>query len=112
MAPRHVATEIGYPAGRRVFADDALGYQWRQNGMLLGGATNPTWTVNNAQPTHDGDYDVVISNALGVTTSASVTFSVVPEPAALVLALLLVLGCLELPGVPPWRGSRQRRMRA
>ncbi|MCX7003933.1 MAG: LamG domain-containing protein, partial [bacterium] len=98
VAPRNVAAEIGYPAGLRVFAENALGYQWRQNGMPLGGATNPTWTVNNAQPTHDGDYDVVISNALGVTTSASVTFSVVPEPAALVLPLPLLLCSLTRKG--------------
>jgi hypothetical protein len=92
VPPRNVLTEPGYPAGLRLFAEDALTYRWRQNGVPINNATNPTWTVSNAQPTHYGVYDVVISNAVGVTVSPAVTFDVLPEP----VALPLLLACLGL----------------
>jgi hypothetical protein len=46
-----------------------LAFQWRRNGTNLGGATAPDLTLTNVQPADAGDYDLVITNVLGATTS-------------------------------------------
>jgi len=53
-----------------------LSYQWRQGGAPLDGATNATLTLTNLQAANAGYYDVVISNAFGVLTSAVVSLTV------------------------------------
>ena len=53
-----------------------LSYQWRQGGVPLDGATNATLTLTNLQAANAGFYDVVISNAFGVLTSAVVSLTV------------------------------------
>ncbi len=55
-----------------------LGYQWRFNGANLGGATRSALVLENIQSTHAGSYTVVVSNRVGMATSA---------PALLVLKL-------------------------
>ncbi|MCX7003579.1 MAG: PKD domain-containing protein [bacterium] len=59
-------------------------------------------------PPFGGEYCKVAMDELRLGETWQEVIPLVPEP-ALLLPLLLVLGCLELPGVPPWRGSRQRR---
>lgn len=62
-------------AGRPIsFTVTALGtaplsYQWRWNGQDLPGRTNQTLQLSSAAPTNEGDYSVVVSNALGVATN-------------------------------------------
>ncbi len=51
-------------------------YQWRFKGTNLAGATGDTYTRTNAQTSHEGDYSVVVSNSLGVVTSAVAILSV------------------------------------
>jgi hypothetical protein len=47
-----------------------LGYRWQFNGATINGATNTTFTRNNALPAHEGLYTVVVTNAFGAVTSA------------------------------------------
>ena len=47
-----------------------LYYQWQLNGVALAQATNASYTVTNAQTNAVGSYTVVVSNMVGVVTSA------------------------------------------
>lgn len=47
-----------------------LAYQWRLNGTNLPGATQPSFTFTNGQPTNAGNYYVVVTNNSGSITSA------------------------------------------
>lgn len=60
-----------------------LSYQWRFEGNNLAGATTSSYTRANAQPAHEGDYTVVITNVTGAVTS---------NPALLLVNLPPVLG--------------------
>jgi hypothetical protein len=68
-----------------------LNYQWRTNGIDLGGATNSSLTLSNVQVSHAGIYSVVVSNSLGVAISSGAALTVftpstncVAHPAGLV----------------------------
>lgn len=52
-----------------------LRYQWRRNGINLGGATSAALVLSNIQQGQAGSYDVTVSNVAGAATSsvASVT---------------------------------------
>ncbi len=54
----------------------SLAYQWRCNGTNLAGATASTYSRVNAQPVHNGNYAVVITNGLGSVTSAPAVLTV------------------------------------
>ena len=58
----------------------ALSYQWRTNGTLVPGATSATYTVPSVTAADAGNYDVVVTNLYGATTSgvASVTVKTLP----------------------------------
>jgi hypothetical protein len=53
-----------------------LHYRWRRNGINVTGATNSSFTITNAQPTHAGSYTVVVSNSVATVTSAVATLTV------------------------------------
>lgn len=53
-----------------------LTYQWRFNGANISGATGSSYTRSNAQPSHQGNYSVVVANVAGSVTSASATLVV------------------------------------
>ncbi len=55
-------------------------YQWRFNGVEIPGATNPTLTINNVNLTHDGIYDVLITDDLGTSTSNPARLAVLLSP--------------------------------
>lgn len=61
-----------------------LSYQWRYEGANLPGATASNYTRFSVQPTHEGDYSVVITNAVGSVTSsvASLTVNIPPSIAS------------------------------
>jgi len=59
--------------------DAPLSYQWRLNGNNLGGATGSSHTVNNAQSSDAGNYEVVVSNPSGSVTSVVATLTVYGE---------------------------------
>jgi len=56
--------------------DPAPTYQWRKDGSNLTGQTSSTLDLNNVDLAEAGDYDVVITNAVGSLTSESATLTV------------------------------------
>ncbi len=59
--------------GVQAAGSGTLGYQWRRDGAAIAGATQPTLTLTNLSLKDLGSYDVVITSAFGVTTSAAAT---------------------------------------
>ncbi|GAB5496506.1 MAG: hypothetical protein Phyf2KO_15860 [Phycisphaerales bacterium] len=57
----------------------SLSYQWRKDSSNIGGATSSSYTINNATPADDGDYDVVITNSCGSVTSSDAVLTVNPD---------------------------------
>jgi hypothetical protein len=63
-----------------------LGYQWQLNGTNLAnggrisGARTNSLSITNVQPTDAGSYALVVSNAVGVATSAVATLAVSGPP--------------------------------
>jgi hypothetical protein len=51
-------------------------YQWKFNGGALTSATSSSLTITNVQPGNQGDYTVVVSNALGAVTSPAAHLTV------------------------------------
>jgi hypothetical protein len=45
------------------YSSTPLTYQWRKNGVNIGGATGPSLSLNNVTRADDGDYSVVVSDA-------------------------------------------------
>jgi hypothetical protein len=67
-----------------------LAYQWQFNGNNVGGATTAKLDLNNASPTNNGNYRVIVSNAGGSVTSqvAVVTINARQVPASIVEGLV------------------------
>ena len=63
-------------------ATRATTYQWRLNGQNVAGATNAALFITNLHWTNVGNYQVIISNALGVTVGSSVALAAVRTPLA------------------------------
>ncbi len=57
-------------------------YQWRKNGVAIAGATNSTLTLTGVTGADSGVYDVVVTNALGNSTSSIAQLNVVTVPTA------------------------------
>ena len=51
-------------------------YQWRLNGTNVPGGTSLSLQLTNVQPQHAGDYELVVSNAVGVVFSEKATIVV------------------------------------
>ncbi|MCI0535040.1 MAG: GEVED domain-containing protein, partial [Verrucomicrobiales bacterium] len=56
--------------------DAPLTYQWRFKGQNIPGATSPKLTIPTATTANTGDFDVVVTNGAGSTTSNSGTVEV------------------------------------
>lgn len=67
-----------------VFAVGAvpISYQWRTNGVVVAGATNPSLTITNCQMSSPTSFDCVVSNSYGTLTSMVWSVSYVPAPMA------------------------------
>lgn len=52
--------------------------QWQLNGTNIGGATSPILTLPSVQFSQWGNYNLVVSNRLGVTRSATALLTVIP----------------------------------
>jgi uncharacterized repeat protein (TIGR01451 family) len=61
-------------------ANAPLSYQWRFNGTPVGNATTNTYTVTTATTANGGNYDVIISDSYGTTTSAPAVLRVLVPP--------------------------------
>ncbi len=51
-------------------AEGGVFYQWRRNGSVISGATEPSLTVDNFGPTNIGSYTVAVTNSCGTAVSA------------------------------------------
>jgi len=63
--------------------DAPLVYQWRRDGAELPGQTNSTLRIGTTQPSDEGNYDVVVSNASGSVTSYVARLYAVPPTSEL-----------------------------
>lgn len=62
VQPVNTSVCLGKPATFNVTATGFnLGYQWFKNGILINGATLPTFTINSANASDEADYTVVVS---------------------------------------------------
>ncbi|MBI5689797.1 MAG: immunoglobulin domain-containing protein [Verrucomicrobia bacterium] len=57
-------------------------YQWRKNGVPIVGANGATLTLTGVTAADTGNYDVLVSNALGTVTSSLAQLNVVASPTA------------------------------
>lgn len=83
--PAGVAVLLGGTATFSVVASGGTApvtYQWRKDGTPVGG-TASTLTITDVTAAHAGEYDVVVSNYLGFTTSAKATLSITPSGPAI-----------------------------
>jgi hypothetical protein len=55
-------------------------YQWRKNGVDIGGATSTSYTINPVGTGDAGSYDCVATNSCGTDTSAAATLTVNVAP--------------------------------
>jgi gliding motility-associated-like protein len=82
IQPANLTQCVGTNATFGVTATGAgLTYQWRKNGTNIGGATGSTYTINNINATHAGNYDVVITGTCGNLTSNAASLTVNTAPA-------------------------------
>ena len=58
----------------------SLTYQWRKNGVNLGGQTSQTLLLGSVLASDSGTYDVVVANAVSSATSTPVTLVVLVAP--------------------------------
>lgn len=87
--------------------------QWRLDGQPIPGATEPTYTILNAQSSHTGDYDCVITTGCGTQTSNTVHVQVddiraVFDPDVVVqginpVTLTVIMECGTDPYVYEWK---------
>jgi hypothetical protein len=83
--PQSRITDRGNSVTFTVFAagTGTLRYQWRFGGADIGGATSASLTLNNVQPSDNGNYSVVVTDDNGSLTSADATLSVLSPPTIL-----------------------------
>ncbi len=63
----------------------SFNYQWRKNGVQITGATGATLTLTGVTAADVGNYDVLVSNALGTVGSSLAQLNVVSAPVAPVI---------------------------
>jgi PKD repeat protein/glucose/arabinose dehydrogenase len=61
----------------RAEGSSPLSYRWRRAGQAIPGATTRSYTIESVTPSDAGDYDVVVTNTCGTTTSEAATLTVV-----------------------------------
>jgi len=81
---------VKYPASQTVAAGQTAtfsvaatrvresSYQWRFNGHLLSGQTSRTLAIPDVQPSHAGDYSVIISDGRGSIITPEARLTVTP----------------------------------
>lgn len=73
VQPSSTTAAPGSTVSFNVSATGAVTQQWRKNGTAIPGATSTTLTLVNLGGGDVANYDVVLSNASGTTTSAAAT---------------------------------------
>ncbi|MEJ1971089.1 MAG: ExeM/NucH family extracellular endonuclease [Lacunisphaera sp.] len=61
-------------------------FQWRRNGVAIGGATSSSYTIAHPTTVDAGSYDVVVTNGIGSVISSAATLTVNPGSAGLALS--------------------------
>ncbi|MEI6714269.1 MAG: HYR domain-containing protein [Verrucomicrobiota bacterium] len=69
-----------------------LSYQWRKNGSVISGATNPNYTVAEASAEPAGKYDCLVKNTAGEVTT-SVASVLLPQTLAFAQPAPVTYGC-------------------
>lgn len=74
-------SEVAQPGSVVSFSVSVIGgssfnYQWRKNGLAIVGATNSTLTLSGVTAADVGNYDVQVSNALGLVTSSTAQLTI------------------------------------
>ncbi len=84
--PQSLLVPVGSNANFTVAAGGTapLGYQWRFYGSNVPGATNTVLLISNAQPANSGNYDVVVTNSVGVATSIVASLTVLVTPPSVI----------------------------
>jgi hypothetical protein len=80
--PQNVSHRVGESA---LFVVNALSstpitYQWRFNGIPIPGATGASYMIASVDRPHDGNYDVVVTDAAGSIVSRSGRLTVLVNP--------------------------------
>lgn len=84
VQPTSQTVGVGTYLALSVTADgNPLAYQWRLNGSPILTATNLMYEVPAAQLNNSGNYDVIVSNALGSVTSSVAVATVIYYPPAI-----------------------------
>ena len=73
VQPSSMTAALGSTVSFSVTATGAVTQQWRKNGVAIGGATSTTLTLLNLTAADAANYDLVLTNASGTTTSAAAT---------------------------------------
>lgn len=63
-----------------VQATGGMGYIWRKNGTVIGGAISPEYTIQSANVNAEGDYSVTVVGLCDNSTSQTVTLSITKKP--------------------------------
>src|SRR5262249_36932398 len=71
---------VGLPLSLYAFVSGSppLSYRWLKNGAPISGATSNTYQIAATQFSDAGDYQIVVSNAVGAVTGAVIRVSIVP----------------------------------
>ena len=78
VQPQSASLCTGAPVTLSVRAPGAIAksFQWRKNAVNISGATANNFTIFSPQTTDAGNYDCVVTNACGSTTSSTAVLSV------------------------------------
>ena len=76
----------------------SISYRWRQNGVVLPGATQAQYTIDTVAAEDAGQYDVVVTNDCGSITSEAATLTVYPPVEVVISASpgLVVCGAAKI----------------
>ncbi|MSU48876.1 MAG: hypothetical protein EXS37_07285 [Opitutus sp.] len=79
ISPQNITLVVGQTGTFTVSATGTspFAYQWRKNGVVIGGATSAALLLSNVQIADAGTYTVSISNSVGAVTSSGATLIVV-----------------------------------
>ena len=86
----NVTFSITAPAG---VSTTGLTYQWRKGGVNIIGANSNVYTISNANTSHAGDYDLVISSPCGTSLTSNPATLTVNAPAAITTQPTAVAVC-------------------
>ncbi|NML21758.1 DNRLRE domain-containing protein [Pseudoflavitalea sp. G-6-1-2] len=81
------ANQVAVVGGSATFTVSVSGspaptFQWRKGTTNISGATSASYTINNAQTTDAGTYNVVVTNSVGSVTSNNATLTISQAPTA------------------------------